>query len=138
MPFYFKKITCPANTPSTNPTLTKMNIMGGVIHRVICIIPAGHAGLTGLGVFRGLTMIAPVGESDLFSGDDSPYDYAEYIELGPADSQLEIRTYNKDTHFEHAFLLGIAVLPPEAVPMQTINLELLKALADFIGYKRTE
>lgn len=63
-------VTCAASVVETNPTVVPLGFGGGILRIVRVVIPAGHAGLTGLALGYGGNAVIPRGVSAFYSGDD--------------------------------------------------------------------
>lgn len=63
--------TCPALTPVTAPVEFILSGMDPIVPRKVTItIPAGHSGLTGIGVAFGHNVVIPANTGAFISGDD--------------------------------------------------------------------
>lgn len=72
MPTRFESavVTCPVTRPITNPIVVPLGFQGGVLQRIRILIPAGHAGLTGIALGYGGNPTVPNGVDAYYSGDD--------------------------------------------------------------------
>ena len=103
--------TVPRNTLETAPFEQNLKISSGILHQVSVVIPPGHACLTGCALDIGLHQIAPTNQNEWFKGDDTRWMYPEYIEIPPGEHELNLRGYNTDDTYDHAFILGVGILP---------------------------
>ncbi len=132
MSFYSQIFTVPKNTPTIVPYTESYKVMSGIINQITVIVAPGHAGLTGCAIDMGLHQIAPVSGAEWFAGDDSVFNYSEYIEVSSDDTMLTLRGYNLDDTYNHAFIVAISVLPRWAVlPAELID-ESVEGLADIL------
>lgn len=132
MSFYSQVFTVPKNTPTTAPYTETFRVVTGILNQIAIIVAPGHAGLTGCAIDRGLHQIAPVSGSEWFSGDDSMYNYPEYIEIRSDQTDLTLRGYNLDDTYNHAFIVTVSVLPSWVVlPAELID-ESVEGLADIL------
>lgn len=111
MSFYSLVFTVPKNTAEEEPYEQKLPCTGGVLHQVSILIPAGHAGLTGIAIDEGLHQVAPSNQNEWFKGDDVHYLYPEYHELPPDTRELTLRGFNLDTLYDHSFVIGVGIMP---------------------------
>ena len=107
--------TVPKNTSEENPHDQHLQIRPGILHQVSILIPPGHAGLTGVALDIGLHQIAPSTQNSWFHGDEVLFSYAEYIEIGQGMPEIVLRGYNLDDVYNHAFVVGIGVLPERSL-----------------------
>lgn len=130
---YADVVVCPASTLPTAPVEQALSITDPVIpKRVTIIIPAGHSGLTGIGIAFGHNVVLPSNAGAFISGDDDKLEF----ELGdyPAGVSWSAFTYNGDLQphawmviFEGDNLTDTTVVAP-AQPLTTG--ELAQAQAD--------
>ena len=133
MSYFSKTISVPANTSSSSPQQSTLEIQHGVIHRIHVSIPSGHAGLSGVRILKGLHQVAPTSGSEWFTGDDAKIDYNEHIEIFETPFELTIEAYNTDDTYAHTFVVGVGVLPEWVLLPQKAMQETLKALSDLFG-----
>ncbi len=133
MSYFSKVITVPKNTTAAVPLVTDYSIQSGIIHRVDIRIPAGHAGLTGIRVLRGLHQIAPVTGEEWFIGDDTLLSYPEHIEIRETPFELTIEAYNTDDTYDHAFIVGMGVLPAEILLPGAALADVMRGVSDILG-----
>lgn len=62
-------VSCAASRPSTNPAVTTLGFAGGIVLKFRILIPAGHAGLTGIALGFGGNATVPTGNAAYYSGD---------------------------------------------------------------------
>jgi hypothetical protein len=63
-------VACGANRPSTNQLQVPLNFPGGYLRIIRIVIPAGHAGLTGIALGYGGNPTIPFGNQQFYFGDD--------------------------------------------------------------------
>lgn len=68
-------VTCPANTAVTAPLESQFTFPTGIVRHVWIVIPAGHAGLTGIALGYGHTPVVPYSNGGFVSGDDEVLDF---------------------------------------------------------------
>lgn len=111
MSFFFFSFTIPANTPREQPHTQEIELTPGVIHRVIIIIPPGHAGLAHLQIKQGAHQVYPTNPDGDFHGDGNQIDFRDWYELEGAPYSMRLEGWNTDDTFEHKFLIGLGILP---------------------------
>jgi hypothetical protein len=67
-------VSCPPNTPPTNPIKVPLGFGGGILRVIRIVIPTGHAGLTGIALGYGGNPTIPFGRFAYYSGDDREID----------------------------------------------------------------
>lgn len=115
MSFYSLDFTVPKNTLETAPYEQKLPIRPGILHQVRVQIPPGHAGLTGCAIDHGLHQLAPTSQNSWFRGDDSVFEYPEWVEIRQGMGEIGLRGYNLDDTFDHTFMISVGVLPEWAI-----------------------
>lgn len=72
MPTRFESavVSCPASVGAGNPTEVVLPFQGGILRHFEIVIPAGHAGLTGISLGYGHRGVIPFGVLAYYSGDD--------------------------------------------------------------------
>lgn len=110
-------VTTPANTASSFPQSTNFLVGPGVVERIEVVVPAGHAGLTGIAFEWGGRQVVPYEGGEWLTGNDDKIsvDLGLYVQATP----LRVRTYNTDEAFEHSHHLRAYVVelgPPEPEP----------------------
>ncbi len=133
MSFFSKVITVPKNTSEEKYEEFELAIQNGVIHRIEIIIPAGHAGLTGVRLLRSLHQIAPTSGSEWFIGDDVHLSYAEFVEISDVPFSLSVEAYNEDDTYAHSFVIGVAVLPKWILLPQIAFSEIMSGVSGILG-----
>lgn len=111
-------VTATAGTLSTAPTTVDMSFPAGVVEEIEIVIPAGHAGLTGIAIGQGGQVVIPATAGGYIIGD------ADVIRW-PLDGFLDngswfAQAYNTDV-YDHQwfvrFLVGETVLTPPPPPL---------------------
>lgn len=94
-------VTCPANTAQANAIETSLAFNPGIVREVEIVIPAGHAGVTGLALANAHQIIIPASGNVWIIGDDDvlrwPLD--GYINSGA----WSAFTYNTDFANPHSW-----------------------------------
>jgi hypothetical protein len=63
-------VACSANRAATNRLQVPLGFPGGILRIIRIVIPAGHAGLTGIALGYGGNNVVPVGTQQYYFGDD--------------------------------------------------------------------
>ena len=108
------RITTPASTTEASPLETAFALPQGTLVTVEVVIPAGHAGLTGIAIDYSGEHIFPWGRGTFLSGDDEVVSMESGHELGG--SAITIRTFNADDTFAHDHLIRFVVTDPAGEP----------------------
>lgn len=88
------QVSAPANTPQATPVTATFDLGNVELERLWIIIPAGHAGLTGIAVEYETTRIIPFGQqNDFIISDDEDISFDINAEVG---HPLTIVMFNKD------------------------------------------
>ncbi len=101
------RVTTPFNTLQASPLETSFALPQGELVSIEVVIPAGHAGLTGLAIDYSGEHIFPWGRGTFLQGDDDKIVMAVGRDLGG--SPVTIRTFNTDDTFGHDHLLRFVV-----------------------------
>lgn len=78
MPSVFQTtvVSCSNGVAPTNPTRQALNFVGGRVRVIRIVIPAGHAGLTGIALGFGGNAVLPLNSGGYYSGDDRHVEFA--------------------------------------------------------------
>ncbi len=106
-------ICVPPNTSSSNPSKTKVELPIGVLTQTKILIPAGHNGLTGIRILRGIETIVPWHQEDWIKGSNVVITDPTNLELENDPTYLTVECYNEDDTYQHCFYLYFVVQPPE-------------------------
>jgi len=94
-------VTCLPSVQPTNPTKSVVLVDGGTIRKIRIVIPAGHAGLTGIALGYGGNAVVPRSTGAYYQGDD------RIIELDFTDNVPDVPwqafMYNLDTLNAHSW-----------------------------------
>ena len=101
------RLTTPASTLQASPLETSFALPQGSLVSIEVVIPAGHAGLTGLAIDYSGEHIFPWGRGTFLQGDDDIISMTVGRDLGG--SPVTIRTFNTDDTFGHDHLLRFVV-----------------------------
>lgn len=107
------RVVTPANTAEVSPQLTVVTLGLVVLEAVEVIVPAGHAGLTGVALRYEGTRIVPFRETEFIVANDYTRTWPLDLWLGAGD--LTVVTFNTDDAFPHSHYLHFTVADPEAI-----------------------
>lgn len=122
-------VTTPAGTPATAPLRTVLGLQTEAIERVEVVIPAGHAGLTGIALAIGDSRVIPA-EGDFITGNDEVISWP--VEGSLYQGRLEVHTYNDDV-FDHTHHVRVLTTLPAAVARPTPQEALVGAVLGEAG-----
>lgn len=117
---FTERVSTPKNTAEASPQTTEVALPQGTLERIECVIPSGHAGLTGIAVRYSGEHIFPWGAGGWLEGNDSEVGLDVGHELGG--SPVVVESYNTDDTYDHDHLLRFVVLDPTGVPARTVTL----------------
>jgi hypothetical protein len=109
------EITTTAGVLSTAPTVTPLTMREGQVDRIDLVIPAGHAGLTGIALFHSGNQVIPYKAGAFFRGDDQvrSWPVARY----PIGAAWTVRTFNTDV-YDHTHMITLLITDvPDAGPL---------------------
>lgn len=105
-------VTTPAGTASSAPQQIIWQIGRGVLGKLDVVIPAGHAGLTGIAIVWGGRQIVPYEGGEWIVGNDD--EITIELELY-VDSSVVVTTYNTDvwdhSHYLRAYMHDLELAP---------------------------
>jgi len=131
--FYNYEIITPANTPEANKQSKEIKLVPGIIHYVRVAFPIGSAGLLHVVIRRpGVQQLWPSNPEGSFIGDDSEYAFKEFYYI-PFPAELVIDTWNDDDTYSHSCIVGLAVLPEEAIVPELLLKDVLESIAEYFG-----
>jgi hypothetical protein len=116
---FFYEVSVPKNTAKTAPYERILPLSYGVITGVDVIIPTGHAGKAHLQILNHEFQLYPLSRNEDYHGDGSEIQFADRFELYSAPYEVKARGWNIDTSYAHVFQVGIEILLPEQLGMQT-------------------
>ena len=106
-------VCVPPNTSSDNPTKTKVELPRGILTQTKILIPAGHNGLTGIRILRGIEIIVPWHQETFIKGSNVVIADPTNLECEDDPTILTVEAYNEDDTYQHCFYLYFVVQPPE-------------------------
>ncbi len=109
---YAFSITTDPETVAGSPKETDLTLEKGFLAHARVLIPPGHAGLTGLALFKESGQIIPKTDPSWFIGDDYVYEYPVDIDvdLWSGAYKLQAKTYNTDDTFDHTIYLYLMIV----------------------------
>lgn len=109
---YVASVICtnPINTPATDPVVTPVGIDTAWVWRVEILIPAGHAGYTGIALVDSGAFIVPYANPGpaWFIGDNNLLEYNYDKQTGV---NLAFWSYNTSTDYTHSFYCRVVYTP---------------------------
>lgn len=123
--FFTFPITIPANTPATAKLKTILPLTRGTVTHVNIEFPAGHVGLTHLGINRGLNQVWPTNPDATFKSSNETIIWEEKYELDVAPFQFEAYAWNEDDTYDHTITIRIEL---KAIPVTASILDEIKSL----------
>lgn len=114
------RVSTPSSTAEASPQETEVSLPQGTLERIECVIPSGHAGLTGLAVQYSGEHIFPWGTDGWVEGNDEVVVHDIGMPLGG--SPVVVVTYNTDDTYDHDHLLRFVVLDPTGDDGRTVDL----------------
>jgi hypothetical protein len=109
-------LTLPANTPETAKQKTVLALARGKITRVMVEFPPGHAGLTHIGINRGLFQLWPANQSATFRSSNETIIWEEEYSLDTPPYNLDAYAWNEDDTYEHTITVRIVIAPVAVQP----------------------
>jgi len=111
MAFFWHTVSCNANTSKQNPERKELKLQHGIVHRVVVIIPSGHAGLMHVQIYDALHEVYPTTPNETFHGDDIVISFRDWFDLKRAPFALNAVFWNTDDTYNHEMVIGFGVLP---------------------------
>lgn len=109
--FYEFRIATPANTPSTAPLDTELQLDAGAVTAVELLFPPGCVGLVHLRILDELHPVWPSNADADIAGDTYPIRWDDDVELIDAPYTLHALTWNDDDTFAHTVTLRFEFVP---------------------------
>ncbi len=133
--FYVSTITTTSGTAPGAPKSTILQATSGVVVRSEFYFPPGPSGLVGIQVRVANVQIFPMDRDEWVIGDNLNIIIDDLYELNTPPRQLEIRTYNVDTQYDHLIQFRTTIMSIEtfsALHGQGISTDELKGILDTI------
>jgi len=111
MSFFWYTIKCDENVEQKDALTQELKLKAGVIHRVVVIIPSGHAGLMHLQIFDALHEVYPTSPDETFHGDNIVLTFRDWFDLKAQPFSLDAKYWNLDDTYNHEMIIGFGVLP---------------------------
>jgi len=108
---YEKRITIPANTPQTAPTLERFRVHPGTLEQVEIEFPTGCAGLVHVQILYQDVQTWPSSLDQDFSGNGSYLVFKETLEVVKAPFEFTIRGWNEDDTYSHTPIIRLQITP---------------------------
>jgi hypothetical protein len=112
---YSAPLRIPAQTPITDPVRQFVQMEPGRVIRMTILFPWGHAGLTGLQIWKEGAQIAPLPDGAWLIGNDVVYDFPFNIFLDTDPPGLMLVGYNEDEYFDHTIYVSFHLMPKAAL-----------------------
>ena len=109
--FYEFRITTPANTLSSAPLETLLQLDAGAITALELLFPPGCVGLLHLTLNDERHQLWPSNADADIAGDTFPVRWAESLELTDAPYVLRADTWNDDDSYEHTVTIRVEFIP---------------------------
>jgi len=119
---YFLRLTVPANTPSSSPASSRLEVEGDYVYEIAYFIPPGHAGLTGLRVYYGDLQLLPRNVDEWIRGDGIYRSITTRWRFGSRRTTLTFKAFNDDDTYEHSFYIYVVTASVDEV-LSTARLE---------------
>jgi hypothetical protein len=116
---FFYEVSIPKNTEEKTPYEKRLPLSYGVITGMEIVIPTGHAGKAHLQLLFHEFQLYPLSRGENFHGDGVPIPFTDRFFLDSAPYELKARGWNSDDNYPHVFLVGIEILLPEQIGIQT-------------------
>lgn len=107
--FFEYDITIPAQTTSSAPLSTDLELPWGTIDYIGIQIPLGVAGLTGLQLWRGLYQLAPVNAGGWIKGENIVVEWKEEFDFTQPPFFITALAYNDDDSYQHTLTVRVRV-----------------------------
>jgi hypothetical protein len=112
-------VTTPANTAVAAAVTTQTGITNSIVNAIDVLVPAGHAGLTGVSVrWNGVTIVPWSPTTAWVIGDDYEKEFQVGEQIGGG---LVVVTYNTDAVFAHTHYLRFDVTPFSLIAPAVLN-----------------
>ena len=109
--FYEFRITTPANTPSTAPLETLLQLDAGAITAVEVLFPPGCVGLVHLTINDERHQVWPSNADSDLAGDTFPIAWDDAFELVDPPYTLRADTWNEDDSYPHTVTIRLELVP---------------------------
>jgi len=134
---YALDVTTPANTPSSSPKRTRMQVTKGLVYQVEIEFPPGPLGYCHVAILDGAYQVWPSNPDADFHGDNGmivfPDTYLKYAEP----YEFIVETWNEDDTYQHTIHVRIGMVSEEVfmarfLPTMTYDkmLEALEAVRE--------
>lgn len=105
-------VTAQPNTPQSSAVEVELSFAQGIVRQIEIVIPAGHAGLTGLAIAQAHQVVIPASGATWIIGDNEPIKW-------PLENYLDADTwsafaYNTDAVYPHSWYLRFLIDEIEA------------------------
>jgi len=134
MPIYTVTFTIPANTPSTNPTTSEVEIEGYVLEKISILIPSGHQALAHMRVKYGIKNIVPFEEEQWLEGDNESITFEPWWILPETPCRIVLEGYNEDDTYSHSFYVRFTTKWKHEILPQLIVKSFLQGLRRLFGW----
>lgn len=102
-----RQVTSPAGTAQASAAETDLSFDPGIVQAIEILIPAGHAGETGIAIAQAHQVIIPYDGADWIIGDDNllTWPVSDYLQTG----SWSAFTYNADQFNDHTWYVRFHV-----------------------------
>jgi len=135
MAFFWHTVECDADVKKADAVTEELKLSSGIVHRVIVIIPSGHAGLMHLQIFDGLHEVYPTSPDEDFHGDNIVISFRDWFELKAQSYTLDAKYWNLDDTYSHEMIIGFGVLPKWVLLPQLFGYMIKKTWNKLTGYE---
>ena len=111
---YSATITTVANTAPSAPKTTTLQATSGVVVRSEFYFPPGSSGLMGIQVRVANVQILPIDRDEWLIGDNRTVVIDDLYEMDSEPFELEVRTYNEDTDYDHLIQFHTTIMSVDA------------------------
>lgn len=119
--FYEYRLTIPANTPSSAPLESSVELDHGRIVGVEIQFPPGCVGLVHGQIRRERHQLWPTNVDGDISGDDARIGWVEDYDLDEEPYVVTLRGWNEDDSFSHTITFRFNVLSPSPPPAPPVS-----------------
>jgi len=108
---YRASLTIPANTPATSPVEQEVQLGHGMLTTTRIRLPAGHAGLAHLRIYRWEHQLYPTSADRDYAGDDEVIEIEDQVPIDEPPYTLTLWGYNTDDTYAHTFEVSFTLRP---------------------------